>query len=622
MATAADPGILREAVVYLAAATVAVPLFTRAGLGGILGYLAAGVLIGPYVLALVTDPDRAARFAEFGVVLLLFLIGLELRPARLWQLRRDIFGLGLLQVSLCGVALTAAILALTSLTWQSALVVGLGLALSSTALVVSLLQENDQLNTPRGERAFSVLLFQDIAIVPLLAIVAAFSRTPDPADAPGGIEQAALTLAGIAALALAGRYLMNPLFRILAAARAREVFVVAALLTVMGAAWVMAELGQSMALGAFVAGVMLADSNYRHELEADLEPFRGLLLGLFFIAIGMSLNLTAIASNAGLVAALVLAVMVVKAAIITGLARAFGSSWHDARATGVLLSQGGEFGFVIFTAAAAGLLIAPRAASLFSAVVVVSMALTPLLMRLLPRGAPAMDDAHGLDPAAAAPRGRAILVGYGRFGQAVGQMLMARGVQVTIIDRNPAQIKVSAPFGVKVYYGDGRRIDVLRAAGAAQAQLILFCKGSDQLEASTIAAVRAAFPQARIFGRAYDRRHWIALMRADIDHAVREVFDSGVRMGREALLALGTPPETVDEIEEEYRRRDAERLAMQYQSGDLLTGREMLFAPGRSMVSDTIGEIPFQPSAPPAARVDAPAPAPEADMAAQQAAPQ
>ncbi|MFN3287990.1 MAG: monovalent cation:proton antiporter-2 (CPA2) family protein, partial [Sphingomonadaceae bacterium] len=476
MAAAADPGVLREAVVYLAAATVAVPLFIRTGLGGILGYLAAGVLIGPYALGLVTDPERTQKFAEFGVVLLLFLIGLELRPARLWQLRHDIFGLGLLQVVLCGLALTGVMLALTALSWQSALVVGLALALSSTAMVVGLLQENDLLNTPKGERAFSVLLLQDIAIVPLLAIVAAFSRTPDAADAPGGLEQAVLTLAGIIALALAGRYVMNPLFRLLGALRAREVFVTAALLTVTGAAWIMSELGGSMALGAFVAGVMLADSNYRHELEADLEPFRGLLLGLFFIAIGMSLSVTAIADNLGLVARLVAAVMLVKALIIAGLARAFGSPWREARAIGVLLSQGGEFGFVIFTAAAAGLLIAPEAASLFSAVVVVSMALTPLLIRLFPRVTPPAEDADGLEGPEAAPLGRAILVGYGRFGQAVGQMLMARGVEITIIDRNPAQIKVSAPFGVKVYYGDGRRIDVLRAAGADQAQLILFCK--------------------------------------------------------------------------------------------------------------------------------------------------
>lgn len=600
MAGAADPSVLREAVVYLAAATVAVPLFIRTGLGGILGYLAAGVLIGPYALGLVTDPERTQKFAEFGVVLLLFLIGLELRPARLWQLRHDIFGLGLLQVVLCGLALTGVMLWLTALSWQSALVVGLALALSSTAMVVGLLQENDLLNTPKGERAFSVLLLQDIAIVPLLAIVAAFSRTPDAADAPGGLEQAVLTLAGIVALALAGRYLMNPLFRVLGALRAREVFVTAALLTVTGAAWIMSELGGSMALGAFVAGVMLADSNYRHELEADLEPFRGLLLGLFFIAIGMSLSVTAIADNLGLVAKLVAAVMLVKALIIAGLARAFGSPWREARAIGVLLSQGGEFGFVIFTAAAAGLLIAPEAASLFSAVVVVSMALTPLLIRFFPKVTPPTEYADGLEGPETAPLGRAILVGYGRFGQAVGQMLMARGVEITIIDRNPAQIKVSAPFGVKVYYGDGRRIDVLRAAGADQAQLILFCKGSDRLDAATIAAVRAAFPQARIFARAYDRRHWIALVRADVDHAVREVFDSAVRMGRDALLALGTPAETVDEIEEEFRRRDSERLAMQYQTGDLLTGKDMLFTPDRSMVTDTIGEIPFQGAAPPA----------------------
>jgi glutathione-regulated potassium-efflux system protein KefB len=591
MAAAHEPTLLKDAVVYLAAAVVAVPLFYRLKLGAVLGYLAAGLLIGPHLLGLVEDPESTLAFAEFGIVLLLFVIGLELRPARLWQLRGDIFGLGLLQVLVCGLALTGVVLAATSLTWQAALVVGLPLALSSTALVIQLLEERHELNTPMGERSFSVLLFQDLAIVPLLTVVAALSRVPDPNAAPGWL-QVVYTVAAITGLALAGRYLLNPLFRIIGELGAREAFVVAALFTVLGAAFVMASLGLSMALGAFVAGVMLADSNYRHELEADIEPFRGLLLGLFFISVGMTLDLGILQERAGLILGLALAVMAVKTAIIAALARLFGSPLKSALPMGLLLSQGGEFGFVLFGAAERGLLISPSASSTFAAVVTVSMALTPILVRLA-SVLPVSEREVMLD----GPRGtdaerNAIIVGYGRFGQAVGQMLLGRGVGVTLIDVKPAQIELTGRFGIKVYYGDGRRVDVLRAAGAANADVIVFAADA-RLSRAELDPIRAAFPQASILARAYDRRHWIELKQADVEVVVREVFDSAVRMGREALRAVGTDEPTIDAIEEEYRRVDAERLSVQLSSGDLMAGRDLVYPPRQQTINDAVGEIPF-----------------------------
>lgn len=591
MAGGGEPTLLKDAVVYLAAAVVAVPLFYRLKLGAVLGYLAAGLLIGPHLLGLVDDPESTLAFAEFGIVLLLFVIGLELRPARLWQLRGDIFGLGLLQVIVCGLALTAVVLVATGLTWQAALVVGLPLALSSTALVIQLLEERGELNTPIGERSFSILLFQDLAIVPLLTIVAALSRAPDPNAAPGWL-QGLYTVGAIIGLALAGRYLMNPLFRIIGELGAREAFVIAALFAVLGSAFVMASLGLSMALGAFVAGVMLADSNYRHELEADIEPFRGLLLGLFFISVGMTLDLGILLERAGLILGLALAVMAVKTGLIAIVARLFGSPLKSALPMGLLLSQGGEFGFVLFGAAERGLLLSPAAASLFSAVVTVSMALTPILVRLasvlaVGERAVELDGPRGADADQSV-----IIVGYGRFGQAVGQMLRGRGVEVTLIDLKPAQIELTGRFGIKVYYGDGRRVDVLRAAGAAQASLIVFAVDGNWLGHDTIAAVRGAFPQAQILARAFDRRHWLDLKKADVEIVVREVFESAVRMGREALRAVGTDAPTIDAIEEEYRRIDAERLSVQLASGDLMAGRDLVYPP-RVTLNDAVGEIPF-----------------------------
>ncbi|WP_448586123.1 monovalent cation:proton antiporter-2 (CPA2) family protein [Thermaurantiacus sp.] len=600
MAGPANTEVLRDALIYLAAAAIVVPVATRFRLGAVLGYLAAGALIGPMGLRLVATDEAMAALAEFGIVLLLFVIGLELRPARLWAMKRDIFGLGTLQVVVCGLALWAAIVAATSFSWEAALVLGLSLSLSSTALVVGLLKEKGELNTPVGERAFSILLLQDIAIVPLLIVVAAFSRVPNP-DAPEGFTLVLLTLGAIVGLALAGRYILNPLFRLVAQVGNREVFVIAALLTVGGASFVMASLGLSMALGAFIAGVMLADSPYRHEVEADIEPFRGLLLGLFFISVGMGLDFSILLTTPLAVFKLLLILMVVKFLLIAGLGRLFGSTPAQAWRLGLLLAQGGEFAFVLFNAATAGLLIADSAASLFGAVVTLSMIATLVLLALVRRILPEDADGDGLrddleGPDRAAP-GSVIVVGYGRFGQIVTQMLQARGVGVVLIDRKPDQIEQSRQFGWKVFYGDGFRPEVLRAAGAEEARLLIVTTGGGSWDPARLDPVRAAFPHLRILIRVHDRLHAMRMIAADHELVVRELFWSAVEMGRLALREIGTPPETIEAIAEEYVRRDAERLALQVASGDIYAGAHTIFRPGHNWRPEnpetSLGEIPL-----------------------------
>jgi monovalent cation:proton antiporter-2 (CPA2) family protein len=601
LADSHTPAFLAEAVVYLGAVVVLVPLFIRTRLGAVLGYLAAGIIIGPSLLGLVTEPEQVLQFAEFGVVLLLFVIGLELQPSRLWALRRDIFGLGALQVILCGLALTGLVLALTHFSWQAALVVGLPLGLSSTALVMQLLNERNIAGTAFGERSFSMLLFQDLAIVPMLTIVGALSRVPDP-DALPGWQMAVLTVGALAFLVLAGRYALPPLFRLLGTLGAREAFVAAALFSVLGSAWLMASLGLSMALGAFVAGVMLAESPYRHTLEADIEPFRGLLLGLFFVAIGMTLDFRIIASEWLLVIELVIGVMVLKTGVIFALARAFGTGTTRAFQMGMLLSQGGEFGFVLFAEAERGLLISHPAAQLFGAVVTISMALTPLVFilgsRLRP---PASTTAPQAGPETAAhfdgDEGRAVIVGVGRFGQVVAQMLRGRGIEVTAIDLDAELIEVSKRFGNTVYYGDGRRLDVLKAAGIDRAGLLVFAIDGAWDPEATLAPIRAQWPDLKILARAFDRSHWITLKRAGVETVVRETFESGVVMGREALAAFGTPDTLIAAIEDEYRRRDLERLDLQLCSDDITAGSEKLIRGRLTFDPTALGEIPFDEDA-------------------------
>ena len=471
--------LLRDGVVLGGFALVFVLIFRRFGLGATLGYLVAGAVVGPHVLHLVGDAESMIGVAELGITLLLFIVGLELNPSRLWALRKEIFGLGLLQVLLCGLAVTG-LVASVHFSTSAALVLGLPLALSSTAQVLPMLQSAGRMRTPFGERAFSILLFQDLSIVPLITLVAVLSRNPADAGGPPGWLLFLYTVGAIVGLVLAGRFLLRPLFRIIGNLGEREMFVFAALFTVIAAAAIMESLGLSTALGAFVAGVMLADSPYRHELEADVEPFRSILLGLFFVAVGMMLDLGAIAERPLFVVGMALALIATKAVIIFGIGVAFKMTWRSALALGLLLSQGGEFGFVLFAQAQRAMLIEPEAASLFGAIVTLSMVTTPFLM-MITRRIREEPIKQGDREGPQADGANALIVGYGRFGQTVAQMLNAQGVPVTLIDTDIEMIDIAGEFGAKVYYGDGTRMDLLRQAGAADAELILFCMDGDQL---------------------------------------------------------------------------------------------------------------------------------------------
>lgn len=580
--------VLREGVVLLGAGLLFVMIFRRFGLGAVLGYLLAGVSIGPWGFGLVGGGESKLGIAELGIALLLFLVGLELNPQRLWRLKRDIFGLGLAQVILCGIALSAVILAITNLTPGSgftlgaALALGLPLALSSTAQVLPSLKSSGRINTPFGERAFSVLLFQDLAIVPLITIIAALSRAPADPAAPPGWLLGIYTILAILGLVLAGRFLISPILRLAGKLGERELFVVVGLFTVIASAAVMEALHLSTALGAFIAGVMLADSPYRHEIEADVEPFRSILLGLFFMAVGMVLDVGAVLANPLFVLVMAAAVVITKTALIFGLARLFGMEARPAFGLGLLLSQGGEFGFVLFAQAQEALLIEPEAASLFGAIVTLSMATTPFLLMIARRFEYSKEsDGAGLDGPEMADQSKAIVVGFGRFGQTVGQMLLRGGVSVTLIDIKPEQIEVSGTFGAKVYYGDGRRIDLLRNAGAENASLIAFCIDDRALGPKELEPILETFPQAAVFMRAFDRRQLIAVRELDLRGTVREVFESAVRMAIDGLQTLGLPDERIAEIERDYRDHDFARLQAQGESGDMRAGPSPLYIPPR-----------------------------------------
>ena len=582
----ATTAILESGAVMLGAALVFVTLFRRLKLGATLGYIVAGALIGPHVLALIRDPEQLTSVTEIGIALLLFIVGLELQPSRLWRLRRDIFGLGLAQVVACGLAISLLLYVALDFSPAAALAIGLPLGLSSTAQVLPMLRSDNELNTPQGERAFSILLFQDLAIVPMITIIAAMARTPPDPTAPVGFALALYTVLAVIGLVLVGRFVLNPLFRLVGRLGERELFVVAGLFTVVGASAVMHALHLSVPLGAFVAGVMLAESPYRHELESDVEPFRSILLGLFFLSVGMMLDLTLIAARPLLVVGLAVGVIVTKTVLITLLSRAFRGSWTRSFRLGLLLSQAGEFGFVLFAQATAAALVLPAAASLFGAVVTLSMATTPFLMRLtdwleLREGR----SAAGLDGPDKSPDTSAIVVGYGRFGQTVAQMLQAKGIGVTIIDKKPAQIELSEEFGTKVYYGDGLRLDLLRSAGAETARIIAFCNDNEggELSRSALRAVLEAFPQASVMVRAFDRRHVIDLRGLDLVLAERELFESAVVMGKAALRASGIERGEVERVEREYRMRDCERLERQQETGDIRAGWETSFGEDRPL---------------------------------------
>ncbi len=582
--------LLRDGVVLLGFGLVFVLIFRRFGLGATLGYLVAGAVVGPQLLGLVGGAESKMGIAELGITLLLFIVGLELNPSRLWRMKQEIFGLGSLQVVLCGLAISAVVWVGTQSSVAATFALGLPLALSSTAQVLPMLQSAGRMRTPFGERAFSILLFQDLSIVPLITIIAVMSRNPADANGPPGWLLFIYTLIAIAGLILAGRFLLRPLFRTIGNMGEREMFVFAGLFTVIASAAVMETLGLSTALGAFVAGVMLADSPYRHELEADVEPFRSILLGLFFLTIGMLLDLHAIAERPFFVAGMALALIATKAAIIMGIGLLFKMRWREALALGLLLSQGGEFAFVLFAQAQNAWLIKPEAASLFGAIVTLSMATTPFLMRITQRirtEPVRLEDREGPTSDGA----NALIVGYGRFGQTVGQMLVAQGIPVTLIDNDIEMIDVAGNFGAKVYYGDGTRMDLLRQAGAAEAELIMFCLDKDQIGPEMVEAVHKAFPKAEIFVRAYDRRALLKLKDAPTSGVVREVMESAVKMARMAMRSLGIEEEEIVRTEDHYRARDKERLKAQYETGDLRAARDRIITQDPRSGIDESGSI-------------------------------
>jgi CPA2 family monovalent cation:H+ antiporter-2 len=569
---AVDGTLYTEGLVLLCGAVVAAPLFKKIGLGTVLGYLAAGIVIGP-LLRIITDGEEILHFAELGVVLLLFIIGLELKPSRLWQLRRDIFGLGLVQVMVSALAIIGVAWSLAGQPWTAAIVIGFGLALSSTAFGVQILNERGDLNTRYGQQSFSILLFQDIAIVPILALVPLVA----PATGDGGgsiLTDIAITVGAILALLVAGRYLLNPLFQVIAGTGAKEAMIAAALFVVLASGTLMQFAGLSMALGAFIAGVMLAESSYRHELEADIEPFRGILLGLFFMAVGLSLDLSVIADNIVVILIAVPVLMIIKALVIYGACRAFGSTHNNSVQIAGLLPQGGEFGFVIFSAAAAAGVFAQATASLLVAIVTISMALTPLAAFVANRLMREAADEQ-MDEDFAGAGSDVLMVGFSRFGQIASQILLAGGSDVTIIDQSADRIRSASKFGFKIYFGDGTRKEVLVAAGIERAKIVAVCTHKQEITDRIVDLIQADFPTARIFARAYDRTHTLSLRARGVDYEARETFESGMLFGRKTLEALGTSEDQAAAISEDVRHRDEERLAIQAVEG-LLAGREKL----------------------------------------------
>ena len=569
---------LVRVVTLLAAAVIAVPLFKRLGLGSVLGYLAAGLIIGPFGLKFFDDPQAIIHVAELGVVMFLFVIGLEMKPSHLWNLRRQIFGLGSMQVILAAAMLTFVGIAF-GYPWQVAFVSASGFVLTSTAIVMQVLGERHELATPQGQSMVSILLFEDLLIVPLLAVVAFMAPTVPTATADTSLwMKLGMAALSLAILVAAGRWLLNPMFGILAKSKAREVMTAAALLVVLGAALLMEWGGLSMAMGAFLAGVLLSESSFRHQLEADIEPFRGLLLGLFFLGVGMALDLNVVAQNWKLIISGVLALMAAKAAVIYGVARLAKSSHADALERAVLMAQGGEFAFVLFSAAASQGVISGTVNANMTAIVVLSMALTPLFLiihgRFSRKSGINLEGVESLNGDEAL-RGNVLIIGFGRVGQIASQAPIAYGAQISIIDNNPDIIRQADKDGFKVYYGDGAREDILHAAGAENADCILICIDDAHATTRIVEIAKHVCPNTRLIVRAFDREHAFELVKAQADFFVRETFEAAMSMGNEAVKMLGADESQSAEICERVRRIDKERFALEV-AGDTFAGRALL----------------------------------------------
>ncbi|PKF32379.1 monovalent cation:proton antiporter-2 (CPA2) family protein [Acinetobacter proteolyticus] len=559
-------------VVLLAAAVIAVPIFKRIGLGSVLGYLIAGLIIGPFGFAFFHDSASILHIAELGIVMYLFVIGLEMQPSHLWSLRREIFGLGTLQIVACALALTGVGL-LFGFTWQVAFIGAAGFVLTSTAIVMQLLGDRGDIAQPQGQKIVAILLFEDLLIVPLLAIVAFMAPNHVVESTSTRLESIGIGLIAIAGLIAAGYWLLNPLFRLLAAAKAREVMTAAALLVVLGAALLMQVSGLSMAMGAFLAGVLLSESTFRHQIEADIEPFRGLLLGLFFLGVGMSLDLSVVAQNWKLIISGVLAMMFAKALMIYIVARVTKSSHTEALDRALLMAQGGEFAFVLFAAAVSAQVIDNSIKSNLTAIVVLSMVLTPILGIIFKRFTETKDQIN-LDNVSIAEglSGSVLMIGFGRFGQVTSQLLLARGVDVTIIDNDIDMIQNAEKFGFKIYYGDGCRLDILHASGASTAQAIVVCVDSKETTNRIVELVTHEFPLAKLLVRSYDREHSLYLVKHQVDYMIRETFESAIKFGGVILQELGVDEDEVQRITEEIRDRDDERFETEIAADDVYAG--------------------------------------------------
>lgn len=563
--------MLLLALIYLGAALIAVPIAKRLGFGSVLGYLVAGILIGPYAFSLVGDQTEIMHFAEFGVVMMLFLIGLELQPSRLWQLRHSIIGLGGLQVTLSTLALFSVCYFALNLAWQSSLSIGLMLALSSTAIVIQSLEEKGWLKLDAGQSSFSVLLFQDIAVIPILALLPLLSFMP--ASAAEGAHQSlisdwpamgkvGISVAIIGAIILAGKYVSAPIFRYIAQTHMREIFTVFALFLVIAIALLMQSIGLSPALGTFLAGVVLAESEFRHELEANIEPFKGLLLGLFFVTVGASINFSLLIDNSVLVVMLVFALIAIKGLILFALAFAFSINKRQRLLFAIALAQGGEFAFVLLSLSRELRILSSDHANLVTLVVALSMVITPLLLMLYGHSQkfkksppPVYDDPNDIYESK-----HVIIAGYGRFGQVIGRLLKAQGYEVSVLDHSPTQIDLLRKFGIKVYYGDAARKELLDAAGANSAQLLVVAIDDVDKSTAIVELARKHYPHLQLSVRARDRRHAYQLIRMGVKTFNREMFDSAITLAVDSLKLLGHDDRNAARAGELFRAHDIESM--------------------------------------------------------------
>ncbi len=567
------PTWLTYGFLYLAAAVLAVPIARALGLGAIIGYLAAGIAIGPWGLSLVSNGQDILHFAEFGVVLMLFLVGLELQPSRLWSMRRPIFGFGSAQVLLCAAPLLGAAW-LAGLPWRVGLVGALGLALSSTAIALQTLKERNLMRTQSGQAGFSILLFQDVAAIPILALLpllgvaAGVQAGHSPAQMAWEVAK---ILGVVAAIILGGRLLLRPLLRWIAKSKTPEIFTAASLLLVVGIAWLMVMVGLSMALGAFLAGVLLAESEYRRELETDIEPFKGLLLGLFFMAVGMTIDFGVLARSPGTIAAILLGFLALKGVVIYALATAAKIPYQERPVFTLLLAQGGEFAFVVFQGAAGAQVFSPEVASQLIGAVALSMLLSPLLLALQDRlllRRHALVQVPQADEISEPQEAPVLIAGFGRYGQIVARVMLAQGIPCTILDHSVEMLEVAHVFGYRVFYGDATRLDLLRMAGAAQARILVVAVDDPEQSLKIARLAGTHFPGLQVVARARDLTHWNRLRDVGVTRVQRELFESSLHSAHTVLELMGLTPEEASAITHRFREHNlalAERMYPHYQ---------------------------------------------------------